>query len=174
MLFPCLPEEGHLGETVLAVEDEKLGFRLVRLQVIRDEARAFVGAGRAAERRRRNGHYDATAIVHRPKLVAQAKRARPGLPGMRHALHSGGVIALNGVPAKIDPGRQDQPVVGQCASIAAGDDLGNGINVRCLLGDDGDPGTGKRIIGEGLFRDRACAADHQVAEGAGRISGIGL
>ena len=86
-----------------------------------DQAGALVGPGRAAERVGRRRHDDRAAILHRLELAAQQQRLRAGLPGMRHALGGGLVVAGQRVQAEIDAGREHQPVVGERRAVAERD-----------------------------------------------------
>ena len=70
-LLPGGLEQPLLGERILGVEQDELRFRLPGLQVVRDQAGALVGAGRAAERIGRRRHDDEAAILHRFQLPPQ-------------------------------------------------------------------------------------------------------
>ena len=112
-LLPGVLEQPLLGEGVLGVEDDQLRLRLFGLEIMRDQAGALVGAGRAAERIGRRRDHDEAAILHGLELLAQQQRLRSGLPGVRHLRGRGLVVAGQRVPADIDAGRQHQPVVGE-------------------------------------------------------------
>ena len=98
--LPRRLEQLLLGERVLGVEQEQLGARLLRLEIARDQAGAFVRTGRTAIRiGRRRDHHDA-AIRHRFELAAQQQGLLAGLPGMRHAFRGGLVVAGQARPRR--------------------------------------------------------------------------
>jgi hypothetical protein len=81
---PGLLEQLLLGKNVLRIQHHQLGARLMRLQVMRDQAGTFIGAGRAAEGIGGHRHDHQPAILHRLQLAAQQQGLGTGFPGMRH------------------------------------------------------------------------------------------
>jgi hypothetical protein len=86
-----------------------------------DQARPFVGAGRAAIGVGRHGNDDYTAVAHCLELMAQQQGLRPGLPGMWHVLGGRLAVSRQCIPAEVDAGGQHQPVIGKLGGIAERD-----------------------------------------------------
>ena len=146
----------------------------LRLEVVRDQAGAFIRAGRTAIGIRRCRHDHQAAIRHRLKLASQQQGLRAGLPGVRHAFGSGLVVAGQRAPGDVDAGRQDQAVVRQDGAVAQGDAARRGIDRRGFglyhanaLGRDCG-------VGEALRGDVAKSGDHLVAERAGGELRVGF
>ena len=114
-------EQPLLGERVLGVEHDQLGARLLRLEIVRDQARALVGPGRAAERIRRRCDHDEPAVRHGLELPAQQQGLLARAPGMRHMRGRRLVVAGQRAPADVDAGRQHEPVVRQARAVGERD-----------------------------------------------------
>ena len=112
MFGPGFEEERLLGELILRVENDQLRFRFGGLQIMGDQARAFIGAGRAAEGGEGHGHDDGAAILHGFELLSQKLCLRAGLPCVRHDVGREFVIAFQRIPANVDAGGEDEPVIG--------------------------------------------------------------
>jgi hypothetical protein len=83
--LPGLFEQPLLGEGVVGIEDQHLGFVLaVVLEVAGDLRGALVGAGRAAERAGRHGEHEGLPpSFMASSLLLQRQRLRAGFPGVR-------------------------------------------------------------------------------------------
>ncbi len=171
---PAVLEQALLGEGILGVEQQQLRLRLPDLQPVGDQAGALVRAGRTAEGIGRRRHHDQPAILHRLQLPAQQDGLRARLPGMRHLLRRGLVVAGDGAPVEIDPGRHDQPVVGKPVAVGQRHRLRLGIDRRRARLRDGDSCALEPVVAELLLVDLAQVGEHGVAERAGRVDGIGL
>ena len=82
-LLPGVLEQALLGERVLGVEHDQLRLRLLGLEIIGDQARALVGAGRAAERI--GGRRRSRRCRRPPWLRAGGAAAASARPPSRHA-----------------------------------------------------------------------------------------
>lgn len=114
---PALLEQPLFREAFLAVQQQDLRGRLMRLQVMRHHRGALIGSRRTTEGAIGDRHDKASAILHRLQLRLQGLRLRPGLPGMQRQFRRRLVIAFQRIPAEIDPRRQHQPVIRQRGSI---------------------------------------------------------
>jgi hypothetical protein len=171
---PAVLEQALLGKGILRVEQQQLRLRLPDREPVGDQAGALVGAGRAAEGIGGRRHHDQPAIVHRLQLPAQQHGLRPRLPGMRHLLRCGLVVARDRAPVEVDAGRHDQPVVGKPVAVGQGHrprvDINRG---RARLGDR-NPGALDSVVAELLLVDLAQVRQHRIAEGAGCVDGVRL
>ena len=111
----------------------------------------------------------------RLELAPQQQRLLAGLPGMRHLLGGGLGVAGQPVPADVDAGRDDQPVVREARAALERDAARLRRRrrspwrrrPRCRSAAD-------LVVAELLGRQRPQAADHQVAERAGREGAAAL
>ena len=93
---------------------------------------------------------------------------------MRHALGGGLVIARQRVPADIDAGRDDQPVIRQARAVGERDGAGLRIDRGRALRGQFDPGGAQLVVAELLVAQIAQPGDHEIAERAGGVFGIRL
>ena len=98
---------------IVGIQDQKLRSRLVARQIVRDQAGALIGRGRTAHQARGNADCDYAAIVHGAQPRRQTLRLLTRLPGVRHDLRRGGIVALRFIPQKADTGRDHQAIEGQ-------------------------------------------------------------
>ncbi len=172
---PAVLEQILFKESVLRIEDQDLRPRLVLLEIIGDEASALVGAGRTAKRVWRGSDHKDAPILHCFELSAQQLRLGPGVPGVRHGLGRGLVIAVDGAELEGDAWRDDEAVIGQCRAALEPDDLGCRINPRGGLMDDVDAvALRKRLVTVGERFERPKTGKIKVAEKAGRITRLRL
>ena len=164
--FPGAEEQALLGEGVLGVEDDELRLRLLGLEVIGDQARPLVGAGRAAERIGRRRDDDGAAVLHRFELAPQQQRLLARAPGMRHALGRRLGISGQPIPADVDAGRQHQAVVGEPRAVGQRDGAALRIDGGSRRDVDGDLG-GDLVVAELLLLEVAQPGNDAVAERAG-------
>ena len=68
-----LLESRLLGERALGVEDHQLGFRLLRLEIVRNHARTLIRSRRTTIRVGRHRHDHNAAVVHRLELAVDLK-----------------------------------------------------------------------------------------------------
>ncbi|MGY4161884.1 hypothetical protein ACVINW_007726 [Bradyrhizobium sp. USDA 4461] len=141
--------------------------RLVRLQVMRDQAGALVRRRRAAQRRGRHRDHDEAAVLHRLELPAQQQGLRAGLPGMRHLLGCRLVIAGQGVEVHVDAGGEHKPVIGLRRAVGERDAARLRIDLGGRLRGDGDAVGRNLVVAELLCGELTQAGDHLVAERAG-------
>ena len=173
-LLPGVLEQALLGEGILGVEDHHLGARLLRLEIPGDEARALIRAGRATIRiLRRHDHHDA-AVLHRLDLAAQQHGLLAGLPGMRHALGGGLVVARQRVEAQLDAGGEDQPVVIEGAAVGERHRARGGVDAGRAGLRERDAVAGDLAVAELLLLDVAQAGDDVVAERTGGVGRVRL
>ena len=166
-------EQLLLAELVLGVQHQQLRARLVGLQIPCHQARALIGAGRAAIGVRGHRHHHGPAIRHGAELVAQQRRLRPGLPGVRHALRRGFGVAGQGIEAEVDAGREDEAVVVEGAAVMA-DAPGCGVHAGGGGAHEANAGGGHLVPAEALLVQLAQAGQDGVAERAGQVVRRGL
>ena len=135
---PSVLEQILLEEAVLRIEDQDLRLRLELLEIVRDQRSALVGAGRTTERIRRGDDQENPAILHAFELPPQELGLRPGIPGMRHDLGRGLVVALDGAEFEGDARGEHEPVVGELAAALESDRLRHRIDGRREIVDDFD------------------------------------
>ena len=141
------------GERILGVEDDQLRARLSGLQIMRDQAGALVRRRRTAIGRGGHRDHHQAAVLHGLELLSQQHDLLAGLPGMRHFLRGGFVVAGQRVEAQIDAGRQHQPVIGKRRAVGEGDRARLRIHLDRGLRDHRDAGRGDLVVAELLGLD---------------------
>src|SRR5215469_5300376 len=85
-----------------------------------------------------------------------------------HACGSCWVIPRQGVPADVDPWRQNETVVGQCAAAAQRHCPGADVNGRRRIERQAHAVTGDLVVAKLLRVEVAQACDHGIAKRTGR------
>src|SRR6266481_1129805 len=133
-----------------------------------DQARALIGAGRAAKWIGGCGNHHRPTVRHSLELAPQQHGLLARLPGMRHRLCRGRVIAGQRIPADVDPRRQHQPVITEHRVAAERHKAALRVHPPCLIMDYRNTFGAEGIIAETLLPDRPQSGDYGVAEGASR------
>ena len=165
--LPGILEQALLRKGVLGVENEHLGARLLRFQVMGDQAGAFIRRGRTSRGGRGHRKRNQAAVVHGLELPAQQQGLLARLPGMGHFRSGCLVIAGQRVEPQVDAGREHQAVVAERRAVGETDHPRLRIDLDGRLRNDGHAIGGDPVIAELLRFDVAQARDHLVAERAG-------
>ena len=174
-LLPAVHEQGLLGKTFLGIEDENFRPRLGLFQPVRDEAGALVRGGQASVQAggRRDDHH--AAVLHGGELPAQQSRLRPGVPGVGDPLAGGPVVPGHRAPAKTDARRHHQPIVFKGFAVAEAHGPARRIDGHRRLAHDPDTVLLRQVvIGVADGAHAPQPGDHEVAERAGVIRGLGF
>ena len=139
-----------------------------------DQAGALIGARRAAIGIGGDRHDHHAPIAHGLQLAAQKQGLGARFPGVGHDLRRRLVIAGQGVETDVDARREHKPVIGQRRPAGEAHEARIGVHAGGQFGRDDDPLARQGLVAELLGGEVPAAVDHQIAEGAGGIDGVGL